>query len=185
MTGLNIKANRAASKWSGRELVGRALWESLRGPLFAWTPRPFWGWRRAVLILFGARIGRNVHIHPSVRIAIPWNLDVGDFVAVGDRAIIYNLGLVTIGASATISQHAHLCGGSHDHCRPDLPLVKATVTIEEGAWICADAFVGPNVIVGRLAVVGARAVVTRDVAASSIVVGNPARVVGRRPQLKS
>lgn len=179
---LNIAANRAARKWTPRELAGRALWELLRSPLFTLTPRPLWAWRRGVLRLFGAKIGRNSHIHPSVRIVIPWNLEMGDFAAIGDRAIIYNLGRVSIGARATVSQSAHLCAGTHDYRLADMPLVKATIRIEEGAWICADAFIGPNVTVGRLAIVGARAVATRDVEEKTIVVGNPARVIGQRPE---
>jgi putative colanic acid biosynthesis acetyltransferase WcaF len=179
---LDISANRAAQKWTQRELIGRALWELIRAPLFAWTPRPLWGWRRAVLRLFGAKVGRNANIHPTVRIAVPWNLDLGDFSAVGDRAVIYNLGLVTIGPGVTISQHAHLCAGTHDYARADFPLVKATVTVGEGVWICADAFIGPDVAVGQLAIIGARAVVMRSVPEKAIVVGNPARVVGKRPE---
>jgi hypothetical protein len=78
---LDIATNRAAQKWTPRELIGRALWELLRCPLFAWTPRPLWGWRRAVLRLFGAKIGPNANILPTARIAVPWNLDLGDFAA--------------------------------------------------------------------------------------------------------
>jgi putative colanic acid biosynthesis acetyltransferase WcaF len=181
-TSLDIAANRAAQKWTPRELMGRALWELLRGPLFAWTPRPLWGWRRGVLRLFGAKIGRNAHVHPSARIVIPWNLELGEFAAVGDRAIVYNLGPVSIGSGTTISQNAHLCAGTHDYRRSDMPLVKATIRIEEGVWICADAFIGPNVTVGRLAIIGARAVAMRDIEERAIVVGNPARVIGQRPE---
>jgi putative colanic acid biosynthesis acetyltransferase WcaF len=143
-------------------------------------PRYFWGLRRGLLRLFGARVGREVRIHRTVSIAIPWNLSIGDEAAIGDRVQIYNLGQVSIGAKATISQGVHLCAGTHDHRRPDLPLVKCTVTIGRGTWICADAFVGPNVTVGDFAVLGARAVVVRDVAPGSVVAGNPARIVGRR-----
>ena len=118
--------------------------------------------------------------HRTVRIAIPWNLSIEDEAAIGDCVQIYNLGQVSIGAQATISQGAHLCAGTHDHRRPDLPLVKCTITIGRGAWICADAFVGPNVSVGDFAILGARAVVVRDVAPGVVVAGNPARIVGRR-----
>lgn len=177
---LDIAANRAARKWSRQELAGRALWEILYLPLFAWTPRPFWAWRRGVLRLFGARIGAEVNIAPNVRIAVPWNLDIGAAAAVGERAILYALGPIHIGRGATISQHAHLCAGTHDYTRPDLPLLKPPITIGVGAWICADAFIGPGVTVGDFAVVGARAVAMRDVPASTIVAGNPARPIGKR-----
>jgi putative colanic acid biosynthesis acetyltransferase WcaF len=134
-----------------------------------------------LLRLFGARMGQGAHVHPTVKIAIPWNLSMGDFTSIGDGARVYNLGLVAIGSHATISQGAHLCAGTHDHRRADLPLVKAPITIEDGAWICADAFVGPGVTVGRHSIVGARAVAVRDVPPSTIVAGNPARPIGDWP----
>jgi len=176
---LDIATNRRSAKWARRELFHRFLWE-LAQPILRLIPRHFWGLRRWSLRLFGARIGRDVRIHPTVRVAIPWNLTIHDEAAVGDRVQIYNLGQVSIGAQATISQGAHLCAGTHDHRRPHLPLVKCTIKIGRGAWVCADAFVGPNVNVGDFAILGARAVVVRDVAPCLVVVGNPARVVGRR-----
>lgn len=178
--GLDIAKNRRASNWTRKELLGRALWEYFGTLVFAAMPRPFWAMRCAILSLFGARIGRNVHLCPSVRIAVPWNLEIGDEVAVGDRVTLYNLGRLAIGPSATISQGAHLCGGTHDFRRTHLPLVKSPITIGAGAWICADAFVGPGVTVGELAVVGARAVVVRNVGPKEIVAGNPARRLGTR-----
>jgi putative colanic acid biosynthesis acetyltransferase WcaF len=49
-------------------------------------------------------------------------------------------------------------------------------------WICTDAFVGPGVTVGEGAIVGARAVVVKDVPPRAIMVGNPARMVRFRPE---
>ncbi|MBB5751865.1 colanic acid biosynthesis acetyltransferase WcaF [Prosthecomicrobium pneumaticum] len=177
---LDIAANRRARKWSRRALAGRLAWETVGVLLFRIAPRPFWAWRRGVLRLFGARIGRAVHIHPTVRITIPWTLTVGDEVGIGDRVVLYSLGPITIGARATISQHVHLCAGSHDFRRPDMPLLKPPIAVGEEAWLCADAFIGPGVTVGRGAVVGARAVVVRDVAERTVVAGNPARPIGVR-----
>jgi putative colanic acid biosynthesis acetyltransferase WcaF len=181
---LDITANRQARKWSTRELAGRALWEAV-GFAFAWSPRQLWGWRVFLLRLFGARIGRWVQIHPSVRITVPWNLTIGDHSAVGDRAILYDLGPITLGTSVTVSQNAHLCAGTHDHRQPDMPLVKSTIRIGDGAWICADAFVGPDVRIGDFAIVGARAVAVADVAAWTVAAGNPARWISERPPLQS
>lgn len=181
---LDIAGNRRARKWTGREMAGRALWEILRGPLFAWTPRPLWGWRRMVLRAFGARVGREVHVFPSVRIAVPWNLTFGDEAAVGDRAILYSLGRIEIGAQTTISQGAHLCAGTHDYLQASMPLVKASISIGAGAWICADAFIGPGVSVGARAIVGARAVAVKNVEPGKVVAGNPARVVRDRPPVQ-
>ena len=87
----------------------------------------------------------------------------------------------SIGSTASISQGAHLCAGTHDYRRADLPLQKLPISIGEGAWICADAFIGPGVKVGNYAIVGARAVAMRIIEDWSIVAGNPARVIGTRP----
>jgi putative colanic acid biosynthesis acetyltransferase WcaF len=121
-----------------------------------------------------------VHIFSTVQIDVPWNLAIDDEAAVGDRAILYALGPIRIGARATVSQYAHLCAGTHDHRRSEMPLVKSPIEIGAGAWICAGAFVGPGVKVGDLAVVGARAVAMSDVPQATVVVGNPARHVGSR-----
>lgn len=177
---VSVAANRAARKWNRKELVCRGLWELVRLPLFAWSPRPFWAWRRWLLRIFGAKIGRHVRVHASVKIAIPWTLLIGDEVGIGDGAILYGLGPIAIGPRATISQYAHLCAGSHDHRRPEFPLIKPPISIGADSWICTDAFVGPGVTVGDGAVVGARAVVIDDVAPGAIVVGNPARPIGSR-----
>jgi putative colanic acid biosynthesis acetyltransferase WcaF len=180
---VDITANRAARKWTPAELVRRALWEVLRAPLFAWTPRPLWVWRRVVLRAFGARIGRAVHVFPSVKIAIPWNLEIGDEAALGDGTIVYSLGKIRIGARVTVSQYAHLCAGTHDYRLPEFPLVKSPIEIGEGAWICADAFVGPDVKVGDYAILGARAVATSDVPPWTIAAGNPAKPIGSRSRM--
>jgi putative colanic acid biosynthesis acetyltransferase WcaF len=115
-----------------------------------------------------------------VDIIIPWNLKIGEDATVGNKVILYALGAIEIGAKATISQNAHLCAGTHDYRKPDFPLLKTPISIGEGAWVCADAFIGPNLSIGDFAIVGARAVVVRNVAPGTVVAGNPAREIGRR-----
>jgi len=173
-------ATRNRSPWTLQQKIARAAWMLVRGSLFRWSFHNWYGWRRFLLRSFGARVGRDARLRPTVMIEIPWNLELGDHCRVGDHAILYSLGTIRIGRLAVISQYAHLCAGTHDYTLKSFPLRLMPITIGEEAWIAADAFVGPGISVGDRAVVGARAVVVKDVGASEVVVGNPARVVKMR-----
>ncbi|MEM6479962.1 MAG: acetyltransferase [Pseudomonadota bacterium] len=171
---IDIASNRNARKWTRKEQAGRVLW-ALARPVFRLIPRPLWGLRRAMLRAFGAQVGRDVHVYPTARITIPWNLTLGEGSAVGDHAILYALGPITLGPRATISQYAHLCAGSHNWKDAAMPLTKPPIVIGADVWVCAEAFVGPGVTVGARAILGARSVVMRDVSEGAIMMGNPAR----------
>lgn len=176
---LDITTNRKATKYSKSELFRRVLW-GLTIPLFRFSPRTFFGWRRFLLRLFGANIGEQVHIYNSACIYIPWNLEIGSQSSIGEQAYIYNLGRITIGNKTTISHRAHLCAGTHDFTNSTLPLIKLPIFISDQVWLCADSFISPGITVGEGAIVGARAVVTKDVAPWSIVAGNPAVTIKER-----
>lgn len=181
---IDIGANRRSRKYSPAELLRRVAWSAAR-PLFRFSPRPCFAWRRFLLRVFGGKVGAQVHVYGTADIMFPWNLEIGDWSAIGERALIYNLGRITIGSRVTVSQGAHLCAGTHDYTRPDLPLLKPPIVVRDQAWICADAFVGPGVTVGDGAVVGARAVVVKDVAGWTVVAGNPAREIRKRSMRES
>jgi putative colanic acid biosynthesis acetyltransferase WcaF len=85
-----------------------------------------------------------------------------------------------LGHGVTVSQRSHLCTASHDFDDPDFPLTGAPITIEDGAWVAAEAFLGPGVTIGQRAVVLARAVVVRDVPPGAVMGGNPARYLRAR-----
>lgn len=172
-------ANRKMQNYSKREWLLR-LWWMLLKPLFRFSPFFMYGWRRWILTLAGAKLGRNVRFANQAQITFPWQLSVGEYTAVGADARLYNLGAIRIGARVTISQMAHLCAGTHDYNDTAMPLIKSTIVVEDDAWICADAFVGPDVVVGQGAVVGARAVVMQDVPAWAVMSGNPATCMRQR-----
>ncbi len=176
---VDITSNRSAQKYTAGEQFRRVLW-GFGWLLFRFSPRPCFGWRRMVLRCFGATVGKHVNTYPSTRIYFPWNLVVGDWSAIGEDVLIYNLGPVTLGEKVTVSHRAHLCAGTHDYTRPDLPLRKPPIEIQGQAWVCADAFIGPGVTVGEGAVVGARAVVMKNVEPWTVVTGNPARFAKKR-----
>lgn len=179
MKKLDIKANRAISKYSKKELLLRVIW-SFGNLVFRLTPRPCFGLRRAILRCFGAKVGGNVNIYPTALIYFPWNLEIGDQSAIGEWALIYNLGKISIGQRTTISQRVHLCAGTHDYLKKDMPLLKPHILIGNEVWVCADAFVGPGILIEDRSIVAARAVVVKNVASSILVGGNPAKFIKDR-----
>lgn len=94
----------------------------------------------------------------------------------------YNVAPVVIGEGATVSQKTYLCTASHDFDSPAFPLTGGAILVGRGAWIAADAFIGPGLSIGPQAVVLARSVIVRDVEAGTIVGGNPGRVVRQRAE---
>lgn len=154
--------------------AGRAVWTAVRLTMFLPSPRPFFGWRRFLLRLFGASVGRRVKIYPGAIIWAPWNFSAADDSVMGDGVDCYTVDRIELGEGAVVSQRAYLCAAGHDYNDPSFPLVTAPITIERKAWVAAEAFVGPGVTVGIGAIVGARAVVKNDVRPLEVVVGDPA-----------
>jgi putative colanic acid biosynthesis acetyltransferase WcaF len=172
--------DRARSPYTSSEKIRRLLWNYLGQTAFRLTFHNWYAARRWLLRLFGAQIGAEVRLRPSVIVEQPWNLSIGPNSSIGDRAIIYCLGLVTIGRNVSISQGAHVCAGTHDHTKRELPLLRPPITIGDEVWIAADAFVGPGVRVGDGCVVGARSCVFHDLPPWKVCVGTPAKPVRDR-----
>jgi len=176
----NNAALRIISPVSTRDKIRRLLWSMVQNTLYRYSFHTWSGWRAFLLRCFGAKIGRRCTIRRTSRVHYPWLLEMGDLACLGDEANAYNLGKITIGDRATISQEAYLCAGTHDFSKIDLPLITRPITIGGDVWVCARAFVGPGVTIGEGAVVGACAVVTKDVPPWKIVAGNRATVIGER-----
>ena len=168
------------SEFPLRNRLARLCWAVVWWILFRPSPVPFHAWRRMLLALFGARLARTARVYSSARIWAPWNLTMQEGACIGPDVHCYDIGPVRLGVDATVSMGTFLCTASHDLADPGRGLVVGRIDIGRGAWVFAEAFIGIEVAVGEGAVVGARAVVVRDVAAYDIVVGNPARVIGRR-----
>lgn len=173
-------ARRLASEWTLRQKVARQLWYLVEATLFRLSPRPFYRWRNLLLRAFGARVHWTARVRPSVTVEVPWNLAIGAHAVVGDCAILYCLGEVTIGDRATVSQYAHLCAGTHDYTRASMPLLRLPIHIGDDAWVAADVFVGAGITIGTGTVVGARSSVFGDLPEWKVCVGNPARPIKDR-----
>ena len=158
----------------------RVVWGFAYTVLFRPSPRPAHRWRASLLRLFGATIGQGVHVYPKVKIWAPWNLMIGDDVGVGDDATLYSMATITIGARATVSQGAYLCCGTHDYNDPTMQLITKPIAVGAEAWVCAEAFVCPGVTIGEGGVVGARAVVSKNIPDWTVWAGNPCVQRGTR-----
>jgi putative colanic acid biosynthesis acetyltransferase WcaF len=174
------EADRHRSPWTKKQKIARLIWAMVQATLFGLSPHNLYSWRAMLLRLFGAKIAQHVHIRPSARFIIPWHVEIGEHSSIGDFAIIYSLGEITIGKYVTISQYAHLCAGSHDFRTRAMTLMTAPITLGDDVWIAADAFVGPGVSIGDHSIVGARASVFSNVPSDVIVGGNPAKVIKQR-----
>jgi len=151
------------------------LWWFVQGTLFAMSPQFMYGWRRNLLRLFGAKIGKNVLIRPSARVTYPWKVTIGDHTWIGDNAVLYSLGAIHLGKDVVISQESYLCAATHDYKSVAFDIVDTPITIEDQAWIAADVFVGPGVRIGRGCLVGARSSVFEEMPEGMICIGTPAK----------
>ncbi len=131
--------------------------------------------------LFGS-FGADVFIETPFRCAYGVNIHLGDGAFLNTGCVILDCARVEIGAKALLGPAVQIYTAIH----PLDPRERAAhietakpVTIGANAWIGGAAVILPGVTVGENAVVGAGSVVTRDVAANTVVAGNPAKVIRR------
>ncbi|MWV26986.1 WcaF family extracellular polysaccharide biosynthesis acetyltransferase [Aurantiacibacter rhizosphaerae] len=167
------KLNRGASRFvDAAWLVSNALF------LSSWLPGT--GWRVQLLRAFGAEVGRNVVIKPGVRVKFPWRLRIGDHSWIGEDVWIDNLAEVDIGKHVCVSQGAYLCTGSHDWSSESFDLITKPIILQNRVWVCAQATVGPGVVIGEGAVLGLKSCTSRHLSPWTINAGSPSLEVGQR-----
>ena len=133
--------------------------------------------------LLGA-IGEHTHIRP------PFHCDYGYQTFIGARTFA-NFGLmcldvarITIGDDVQIGPHVQLLTPTHPvepGPRRDKWEAAAPITIGDNVWLGGGVIVCPGVTIGANSIIGAGSVVTRDIPADVIAVGNPCRVLRATP----
>lgn len=127
------------------------------------------------------RVGSNVIISPGWTILQPHQLFIGDSVSIGHLfyCACSSKGTVTIGSNSIIAARVTITTATHDY--NVIPMnavgINKSVVIEGNVWIGIGAIILPGVTIHEGAVVGAGAVVTKDVDANHIVGGVPARTL--------
>ncbi|MCK0195606.1 putative colanic acid biosynthesis acetyltransferase [Ancylobacter sp. 6x-1] len=161
--------------------VKRLIWGGVYFLFFRPTPRfCLEKWRLFLLRAFGAKIGHGSRVAPSCTVWAPWNLTMGNYACLADGVDCYSIAPISLGDYSTVSQRSFLCSASHDPYLLERPLFAKPISIASHAWVCAEAFIGPGITVAEGAVVGARAVVVKNVEPWTIVAGNPARLIKKR-----
>lgn len=162
--------------------------------------------RRVCVQALARRCGRGLRVSPGVGLRHPETFEIGDGVFIGENTVLYGRfdGVCRIGDKVWIGPHcfldgrdlvigdyvgwgpgAKVLGAEHVGVPLDAPVIAtdlriAPVRVEANADIGVNAVILPGVTVGRGSIVGAGAVVTRDVPALAKVAGVPARVIGYR-----
>lgn len=170
----DLTVYRLPDDFRGRSALVVQLWWIVQETLFAMSPQFLYGWRNFLLRLFGATIGREVIIRPTVRITYPWKVAIGDRVWIGDHAELYSLGPIRIGSDSVVSQNSYLCTGTHDPRAVGFDISAHPIVIEDEVWVAADVFVHPGVTIGRGAVIGARSTLRGDAKPYGMYAGTPA-----------
>jgi len=132
------------------------------------------------------RIGNDVHIsRDTIILAGVGKTIINERVSIGARSFIYGYSGVEIGKDSLLADHVIVMAGSHRY-KDASKLIRLQgadakkTTIGQDVWLGSSVIVLAGTIIGDGAVVGAGAVVTKDIPSYSIVVGVPAKVIGKR-----
>ena len=159
------------SVWSKRDRIVRLLWGTLGRIVWLFCPCL----RIPILRFFGGKIGTGCRIASTVEITVPWHITMGDNCHIADRVILYSLGPITLGSNVRVDTKAHLCAGSHDMRDTTFPLTRPPISIGDDSFIGIDAYIGPNVSLGKGTCVHPRASVYKSFEGGVELQGNPAR----------
>jgi maltose O-acetyltransferase len=147
---------------------GGAVWRALR----SWICRPMF-----------ISCGENVNVEPRASIGYR-TVSIGSNSGIGFRALVGSGS--RIGSNVMMGPEVLIYTRNHSIFRTDIPMIEqgdtaiARVVIEDDVWIGARVIILPGVTVGCGSVLGAGAVVSRDVPPYAVVVGNTGRVVRYR-----
>lgn len=129
--------------------------------------------------LFG-KAGQNLYVNPPISVDYGCHITVGDNFYANMDCIFLDVNRVTIGNNVMVGPRVGFYTAGHpivaDIRIEDLEF-GSPIVVEDNVWIGGSAVILPGVTIGKNAIVGAGAVVTKDVPANSIVGGNPAKVI--------
>lgn len=141
--------------------------------------------KKLLLILMGAKIGKDVIFYPGVWICPGRNLIVGNEVNFAKDVLINSSGGVKVGDRVLIGYRTQILSANHDipPVGKRIPVSGkkySQIIIENDVWIGANCLILPGVRIGEGAIIAGGSVVTNNVAENSIVAGVPAKFLKMR-----
>lgn len=125
-------------------------------------------------------VGQDVVIRPPLRVDYGTRITVGDRLFANFGLVALDVAAITIGDDVQIGPNVQLLTPTHPidaEARRAKWEAAKPITIGDNVWLGGGVIVCPGVTIGENTVVGAGSVVTRDLPADVVAVGNPARVV--------
>lgn len=146
------------------------------------------GFKRFMLRLAGADIGKNAKISSSCKIFGAGSLTIGDNTWIGYQCTIVTSSRITIGKNVDIAPGVYMGTGSHeidtsaDHIAARD--ISRDVIIGDGCWICVNSTILPGTVIGNKCVVAAGAVVGGSFCEEKVLLaGLPAKIVKHYEQV--
>ncbi|WP_407890867.1 sugar O-acetyltransferase [Lacticaseibacillus sp. N501-2] len=136
--------------------------------------------RTAALHDLLGQVGENAVIEQPLFCTYGFNTKVGDNFFMNINGKLMDSGKITIGNNVFIGPNVSLITETHPQNVPQrlAGLEYAhPITIEDNVWLCTNVAVLPGVTIGKNSVIGAGSIVTKDVPANCLAVGNPCRVI--------
>lgn len=125
-------------------------------------------------------VGEGVNIKPPFMVDYGFNISVGAHTFANYGLVALDVGAITIGRDVQIGPNVQLLTPTHP-LEPELRQAKyeaaKPIVIEDNVWLGGGAIVLAGVTIGKNSVIGAGAVVTKDIPANVVAVGNPARII--------
>jgi maltose O-acetyltransferase len=144
------------------------------------TPEADIATRQAILRELLGRVGEGCNLRSRVSCDYGTNIRLGDRVFMNFDCVLLDCAVIEIGDDTQIAPAVQIYTADHplDPAARRSGLERARpVRVGRNVWIGGGAILLPGITIGDDAVIGAGAVVNRDVPAGAVVVGNPARVV--------
>ena len=136
--------------------------------------------QRLMLKGFLGKIGKNVVIWPPFNCIYGENIYLGNNVFINLNCMFIDNNRIEIGNHVMFGPGVQIYTAAHPleaESRSKGWEIAKPITIKDNVWIGGNAILLPGVTIGERSVVGAGAVITRDVPASVVVAGNPARII--------